>query len=213
MATVFDSASALLKSYTDAGYTFYAKYEWTGVEVGASTAGSYDLNGGFVVATKADSQPLLLVVTDLSAVDATVTSTNSVMQTYLQFRDWNGQSTDSVPSWMDFVCNLQVPASGAKTATKTGSCGPETLAAKKTGPYTNIKGSTDANSSNCLIQSVLNAELGDGSSYSTTATATVKGTTTSLCVWSRPFTAQGLSNLASGSSVTYMAGFNLWSSL
>lgn len=107
---------------------------------------------------------------------------------------------------MNFVCNLQVPASGAKTATLAGSCGPETLAAKKTGPYGNVSGSNNVNSVTCNMSELLNAE----SSFETTATSTATGISTSLCVWARPLSYDKLSTLKIGSNVMYMSGFNLW---
>ena len=49
-------------------------------------------------------------------------------------------STATVPSWLNFVCNQIVPSSAIGNATITGNCGSDTLAAKRTGPFTNVKG-------------------------------------------------------------------------
>ena len=156
---------------------------------------------------------MLLVLTDLASTKAFVPAAGTILQSYAQFRDWDNQSTSSVPSWMNVACTLPVPAAGTATktlATKSGSCGANTLASLKTGPSTNVRGTTAANTSTCRYDLLTNAEIGDGSAYSTNASATVAGTTTSLCLWARPFSATGVSALAIGSPVTYISGFNVW---
>ena len=114
---------------------------------------------------------------------------------------------------MNVACTLPVPAAGTATktlATKSGSCGANTLASLKTGPSTNVRGTTAANTSTCRYDLLTGAEIGDGSAYQTTATATVPGTTSGLCLWARPLSATGISALTIGSPVTYISGFNVW---
>ena len=52
--SIFSQASALIKSYTDAGYVVNSEYQWTGVEATATNANDNYLNGGFAIATKDD---------------------------------------------------------------------------------------------------------------------------------------------------------------
>ena len=112
---------------------------------------------------------------------------------------------------MNVACALTVPGTATKTlATKSGSCGANTLASLKAGPFTSVRGTTPANTSTCRYDLLTGAEIGDGSAYSTNASASVAGTTTSLCLWARPFSATGVSALAIGSPVTYISGFNVW---
>lgn len=105
MTSIFDQASSLFKPYTDAGYTLTGRTEWTGVAAGSATAGMFDLTGGFALAKKS-SGSLLLIATDLNYRTSLVPAKDSVMQTYLQFRDWDNQSKPDVPSWLNLVCNL-----------------------------------------------------------------------------------------------------------
>jgi hypothetical protein len=211
---VWSDASTIIKSYTDAGYTIKGNTQWTAVAPGTASAGSYDLSGGFAVA-KRGTESVLLILTDLTSTKAVLPATGTILQSYAQFRDWDNQSTTSIPSWMNVACALTVPTAGtaSKTlATKSGSCGADTLASKKLGPFTNVRGATVSNTSTCRYDLLSAAELGDGSAYQTTATATVPGTTSGLCLWARPLSATGISALTIGSPITYISGFNVWPS-
>ena len=116
MTSVFDSASFLIQPYTAAGYSIASKYSYTAVAPSSTNGGSYDLIGGFALAKRSNDN-MLLVVTQLESINAFSPTTNWILQTYLQFRDWDNMSTSTVPSWMNFVCNLTVPATASSSTT------------------------------------------------------------------------------------------------
>ena len=123
---------------------------------GTSTAGGYNLIGGFAIAQQNGFQALI-ITTALVLPDSTRPETNAVQQVYLQFKDWNKKSEASVSQYMNLGCYTFVPATTEvyTTATKDGSCGPEVLAAQKIGPYTEIRGSTSINTIDCNIQNAI----------------------------------------------------------
>lgn len=72
----------------------------------------------------------------------------SIVQNWVQYRDWDTQSTADVPSYLNLVCNHSITANGGN-GSSVGSCGSATLASKASGVYTTIKGQTSANLTTC----------------------------------------------------------------
>lgn len=108
------------------------------------------------------------MVTYLYKSDSTAVTAGSVVQTWLQLRDWDLQSTSFVPSYANFVCNHSVTSVGnAANGSAAGSCGSTTLASKSTGNYNSVKGTTSINGSTCNIQTIVDSSANQFNGLST----------------------------------------------
>lgn len=141
---------------------------------------------------------MLMIVLDLDFKYVDTIGQGNVLQTYIQFKDWDQLGTNTVPSWMNFMTSLI-----GTSVTKYGTCGPSSLLPKRTGPYTNIKGETDPNGVTCDTQAILDLDINGGNML--LANNFVQ-------TFVRPFDMKNLSQLKLGSTVTYQAGFNIWNS-
>ena len=120
------------------------------------------MEGAFTTAKDRYNDNALVFVQYLKSTGAKL-NIDSIMQSYIQFKDWDNMSTVNVPSFMNWVCNTSVPAAASSTdaVSVVGSCGATTLISKQTGPYTNVKGTVTPNETTCNMSSLLAA----GSSF------------------------------------------------
>lgn len=143
-----------------------------------------------------------VIATSVTSKTTGTQPANSVVQSWIQFRDWDNQSTADVPSYANLVCNNAVTTSSAN-GTALRSCGSATLASKTSGVYTSIKGQTSSNLSTCTLNSVLFS-----SEYTKSADGDI-----AVCQWARAFELDNLTTLALQSDVNFIAGFNIFGTL
>ena len=101
----FSAASSVIQTtYTANGWTVSPKaYDWT-----AGSEATYSMQGSFTTATDSNGDSSVIFVQQLTSTGAKPAA-STIMQSYIQFKDWDNQSTLTVPSYMNWRCDTVVP--------------------------------------------------------------------------------------------------------
>lgn len=118
MASLFELADSLITDEYAQFNTNLSPHEWS-LPLSADLQ-DYSYKVGFKVISK-DSEKFLLFISQLNLKERP--AKNSILQSYIQFRDWDMHSINDLPSWSNFICTQFVPAAGSQPAESSVSCG------------------------------------------------------------------------------------------
>lgn len=99
MASLFDLADSLINDEYAEFSRQASPYEW---QLDLNEYQDYSFKVGFQTISRNEEKYLLFISQLNSQVRPPA---NSILQAYFQFRDWDLQSVEGIPSWANFVCN------------------------------------------------------------------------------------------------------------